>query len=299
MFQALLARLPKISAPAQRTAAKDENCILANGRRACVKIQPCAIGRPFLVEEVPRLACAIATSSWSSESPLEPWAPEALRKDLAKWWTDVALMEHASVAAFARFTLQLLALGAPAELVSGSGQAMQDEIKHAELGFALASFYAGHAVGPGHLSMDSALDAENSLADVVRMVFREGCVGETTAALEAEETAANVRDEKLSAALQGIARDEKDHATLAWRFVRWALEQQPQTVKNIITDELARARDAMHANPKSDSSPRTRELLEFGRPSPQLRGEIRRRALKEIVEPCAHQLIAELSAQVA
>jgi hypothetical protein len=47
-------------------------------------------------------------------------------------------MEHASVAAFARFTLDLLALGAPADLVQSAQQALGDEIAHAELCFGLA-----------------------------------------------------------------------------------------------------------------------------------------------------------------
>jgi hypothetical protein len=39
---------------------------------------------------------------------------------LAKHWTEVALMAHASIAAFARFSLDALSLGAPPELLDAA-----------------------------------------------------------------------------------------------------------------------------------------------------------------------------------
>ena len=68
-------------------------------------------------------------------------------------------MEHASVAAFARFTLHLMSLGAPAALVERSNAALADETLHAKLAFAIASGYAGRAIGPGPLAIDGAFAA--------------------------------------------------------------------------------------------------------------------------------------------
>ncbi len=71
------------------------------------------------------------------------------REALGAAWLRNALMEHASIAAFARFTLELLAVGAPADLIRDSNAAASDETRHAELCFALASEYLGESEGPG------------------------------------------------------------------------------------------------------------------------------------------------------
>jgi len=101
-------------------------------------------------------------------------------------WREVGLMEHASIAAFARFTLALLAVGAPSELVMDSNAAAIDETRHAKLCFALASEYLGEPVGPGELCVEGALDGL-SLEQLVVTTIAEGCVGETVAAVEAAE----------------------------------------------------------------------------------------------------------------
>lgn len=93
-------------------------------------------------------------------------------------------MEHASVAAFARFTLELLALGAPASLVDAASSAMADEVRHARSCFGLATYYSGAVVGPGPLPVGGAL-TDVELLHTVELAVLEGCIGETSAALEA------------------------------------------------------------------------------------------------------------------
>jgi hypothetical protein len=97
-------------------------------------------------------------------------------------------MEHASIAANARFALELLSLGAPPELVEETYQAMADETVHARDACALASAYAGHAVGPGALDISQAL-AAGSPIDIVRTAILEGCIGETDAELGSNPSA--------------------------------------------------------------------------------------------------------------
>ena len=142
-------------------------------------------------------------------------------------------MEHASIAAFARFSLQLLALGAPPSLVESCTQALADETTHTKLCFAIASAYAGHALSPGALDVERCLEA-SSLLDVVDLVLVEGCVGETVAALTALECADAECDPAIRAVYARIARDEQSHAELAFGFVRWALERDPAGVRERI-----------------------------------------------------------------
>ena len=167
-------------------------------------------GRPFLVAEGPRLAELAERSDWASAVPRALRVddlPAAVRRELARSYGEMALMEHASIAAFARFSLQLLALGAPAELVRDAALAGLDEQRHAELCFGLASAYAGEAVGPGAIDVHGCL-GDVSLASVALTTFLEGCVGETVAAVEARELARATRDPVLAAALARIAEDE-------------------------------------------------------------------------------------------
>jgi hypothetical protein len=71
------------------------------------------------------------------------------RDVLAAAWTEAALFEHASVASFSRVSLELLAAGAPSELVELAHRAALDEVHHAQLCFTLASAYAGEDTAPG------------------------------------------------------------------------------------------------------------------------------------------------------
>jgi hypothetical protein len=131
-------------------------------------------------------------------------------------------MEHASIAAFARFTLQLLALGAPSALVAASNQAMADETEHARMAFALASAYEDRDVGPSCLPIDGSLDGAD-LHTFVATLLREGCIGETRAAVEARETLGVTRDPVVREVLEKIAQDETRHAELAWQTLAWLL----------------------------------------------------------------------------
>jgi len=67
---------------------------------------------------------------------------------LAERWRENGKTEHASVAAFARLTLDLMALGAPPTLVAAANQDSLDEIRHAELCFSLATALDGTRWSP-------------------------------------------------------------------------------------------------------------------------------------------------------
>jgi hypothetical protein len=112
------------------------------------------------------------------------------------------------------------------------------ETAHTKLCFQLASAYAGRALGPGPLDIDGSLTV-TSLEAIVDLVLAEGCIGETSAALEALESADAASDPIIRAAYARIAADEQRHAELAFRFVRWALEQDAELVSGRIAAALA------------------------------------------------------------
>jgi hypothetical protein len=201
---------------------------------------PC-IRRPFLVEGELRACGLRRRSDW-----LLPLSGVATRVDpataaaLARAWLEDARQEHASVAAFARFTMHLLALGAPPDLVTRSQRASMDEVQHARACFALARRYGGEAMGPGALSLDGAMGAM-SLEALAVLTVHEGCVGETLGALLVDEQAQRSRDAEVRRLLTRIARDELRHAELAWRCVRWAIEQGGATVARSVARAFAEA----------------------------------------------------------
>jgi hypothetical protein len=267
--------------------------------RAC-EINSCPIpGRPFLVAGMPRSAAGVERSDWCSRTDAAAESPRALapalRAEIARGWLEQALMEHASVAAFARFALQLLSLGAPPELITDAARAMQDETRHAQDCFRLARRYAPSDIGPGPLPLDGAL-AEADLAAIVIGTVREGCVGETLAALEAAEALQHNEDEAARPVLERIAAEEAQHAQLAWRFVAWALETQAgadsialrQQVRAAFAAELS-ATDGESAIGSFDA-----ELARHGLLSAPVRRALRERALREVVAPCAAALLDPL-----
>jgi hypothetical protein len=197
-------------------------------------------GRPFLVESEGRVAATVARADWArscGNTPDSAGLSRAERLALAEHWTRMGQMEHASIAAFARFSLQLLSLGAPPELVEACTQALADETAHTQLCFGIASAYAGHAIGPGPLDVSDSLNV-TSLSDIVDLVIAEGCFGETGAALAALDAAGAATDPVIAAAYARIAADEQRHAELAFRFVRWALASGGSAVSERIEAAL-------------------------------------------------------------
>ncbi len=266
-------------------------CSYDGAHHACVQIG-CAIGRPFLVEGIERLAATAERGDWADalRPRLDGLGPEE-RAELAQRWTQIALMEHASVAAFARFALQLLSLGAPADLLERTHAAMADETRHARLGFALASAYSGRSVGPAALPVDGAL-GDNSPRGIIATLVREGCIGETVAALEAAEAREHAADPVVRAVLEQIAADETRHAELAWRTLSWALDSGDAELARAVRAELRAALGEPAPATEPGGHMDEDALLGHGLVAGALRTELRRDALDRAVRPCALALLA-------
>ena len=271
-------------------------CSLQGSPRRCTPMS-CTVGRPFLVGGAAMLANAVRREDWTSALVPGVTALEVgAREKLARHWTDIALMEHASIAAFARFALEAISLGAPPELLALTHAAMADETVHARDAFALASGYAGRPIGPGALAIDRALTAR-SARDVLETTILEGCIGETVAAVEGAEALAHATDPAVREALARVTVDETRHAELAWRFVRWALENgdralSAETARLLV--ELTET-EGPPTDEASDGGAIDDEVLRaHGMLGPDERCEIRRRVLRDIVQPCARSLVASI-----
>jgi len=156
--------------------------------------------------------------------------------------------------------LQLLALGAPSELVEACNRALIDETAHARACFALASAYGGTALGPARLDIEHCFE-DTSLTAIAKLVLREGCLGETVASLEALAAAEVARDPAVKQALTRIARDELSHAELAFKFLRWALERVSVEARRELLREAAQQLADFESAARHGESTRSDERL--------------------------------------
>jgi hypothetical protein len=237
-----------------------------DGERCCYTVQWTSVGtgRPLLIEGRPATARVIGGRGWGTESIAIQTADvaEADRRLLATFWTEVAQLEHASVASFARLTLELLLVGAPADLVRDAQQAGLDEVRHAAQAFAIAGELAGERIGPGALPEIADLRPAVDVASMALAAVTEGCVAETLGAFEAAEQARGACA-PLAERLRAIADDEMRHAALAWRVVRWAIDErglERDRVRHAFAHAVAGARASLDHAPE----PRAVDLSRFG-----------------------------------
>ncbi|MDI1476237.1 ferritin-like domain-containing protein [Polyangium sp. y55x31] len=259
--------------------------------------QNCAIGRPLLVAGAARTAPASARVDWilAEITPDTASLDPAVRTALAESWTEIAALEHASVASFARFTLQLMALGAPPELLFAAQQAAADEVEHARVGYALASRYADRPIGPSKLDL-AGVPLDTDLRVVLGSLIEEACVGETIGAAEALALAGMVRDPVLREVHARIAEDEQRHAELAWRTLRFLLAGADEDTRRFARATFERAIEAASADP---SIRRAVVAEDVGLLSSKELGALRRQALRDVVRPCADALLAPAAAKAA
>ena len=232
----------------------------------------CAVGRPYYENGAARRA------------PLLGTAPPADDFDArrAVAWANAGAAEHASVAAFSRLALQLMALGAPNELVRDVHRAALDEIGHAELCWRLARDLGGSqvAVGPFPFRAPVALDVP--LAELAADTARGGCLEETLGAHLAAIAASLAPDSDVRDALKTIAADEATHAVLSFRIVAWALRVGGPEVDAAVRAAFTGARLPLDL---ADLALRTQVDLSSLREAAQ-------RGISEVLEPARARLLS-------
>jgi hypothetical protein len=159
---------------------------------------------------------SMARSDWTSAT-----FGRARDAERAARFSSMAAAEHASIASFARTSLELLALGAPPDLIADTHRAALDEIEHARIAYALAAEASSETLGPAPLAMPS--HAPPTFASMVASTFLDACVGESLGVAQIRELAAREIDARTRARLERIAEDEERHVVLAFRTLAWAV----------------------------------------------------------------------------
>ncbi|HMY18410.1 MAG TPA: ferritin-like domain-containing protein, partial [Polyangium sp.] len=250
----------------------------------------CAIGRPLTVEGQTFAANSTARTDWGNSVELDVDVLDPAIRSIAKnHYVEMAAMEHASVASFARFSLQLMALGAPAELLVEAHRAALDEIEHARVAYRLATLFGSTSVGPDNLPAAVAA-IPMGIVEFVESLVEEGCVGETLGAGEAREAASAATSVVLTEALAKIAADEERHATLAWRTLQWAIRTHGELAVDAARRAFSRAMATYSKVPNAPGGAETLGIL-----SGKTLGRSRRRVLASVVLPCARALGIEMT----
>lgn len=203
------------------------------------------------------------------------------RARLGRAWIEMGLAEHASVAAFSRFVLHLLSLGAPPDLVLGAIRAMEDEVHHARLCFGIARQFTDEAAGPGRMDLSGILEQRDDPSSILRAAILEGCFEETVSARCAQVALDRVEEQSIRTALVRIADDESEHADLSWRFVSWMLQKYPE-FKPMAEECFAHAL-AMPMEPFEDDN--CAFLERYGQLLPSSRRQVQQITLQDVIIP--------------
>jgi hypothetical protein len=175
------------------------------------------------------------------------------RRALAAQWRENGRTEHASVAAFARLTLDLIALGAPPDLIADANRDALDEIRHAELCFGLARAIDGLCESPGAFPEAAhvrTLSGSRPLA-LARLAVDslvDGALHEGVSARIVAKLGRRCEAPAIAAILKEIAADEGRHAHHGWDVVRWCLAEGGEPVARALEG-------AIFALPRSMVSP--------------------------------------------
>jgi hypothetical protein len=207
-----------------------------------------AWGRPLRIDGK-NVGAALGNGSRWARGPrpdigaLDPTTREAL----GRMWLHDAIKEHGSVPAFAQVTWDLAALGAPAELLERAQTSARQEIEHARLCFAVSETYLGKTIGIGPIAQ--ATGGNRRRAGVIRCAQRlaletleDGCLIEDLNADFAARAHALATDPAMRSLTDIIAREEREHADLAWDILRFCVELHPD-VATAVRRRLAKLPD--------------------------------------------------------
>jgi hypothetical protein len=136
---------------------------------------------------------------------------------LGRYFAAMAATESASVIAFERMAEELLAHGAPADLVQRARTAAADEERHFTAAAALANRFGAT---PARAAVARA--AQRSLFDFALENAREGVVRETLGAAMGFWQARHAAEPSVRSALAQIAEEETSHAVLSHDVDAWA-----------------------------------------------------------------------------
>jgi hypothetical protein len=194
---------------------------------------------------------------------------------LGAYFSDMAMLEAASVHAFERLERELSAHRAPRRLIVAARSAAHDEARHARVTTRLAKRFGSRPLRP---TIDPA--PLRTLADLAIENEAEGCVRETFGALLGTYQAARAHDPQVARALRQIAVDERRHAKLAWAVSHWSAGRLSRAHRARVRDSRREAVALLSR--EIDRVPSSPLVLVAGLPSTSVVRHLHSRAQREL-----------------
>lgn len=197
-------------------------------------------GRPFRIKGTPVVSKVSNSSKWIGRDikicvdlDLES------RRALEAVWLDSASKEHASVPAFSKLSLQLIAIGAPPELIAKVFTAASQEVTHAKLCFSVAASVSGRPWSPN--AMPQVLEVKSGSESLERLIlecFVDGCLMEALSAAHARASSELAEEADVKHVFSVIAKDESFHAELSWEILKFLLTKDSSVSQRVILSEF-------------------------------------------------------------
>jgi hypothetical protein len=143
------------------------------------------------------------------------------RAELADVWQKRGSLELRVASSFSSLAVQIFEHGAQQSVYEMVGEAVRDEVRHAEICVGIASRYRGGdpiwpEPAPTHVPpFAPTTGAMHAALWVVAM----SCINETAACAVLEASLETTKTALVRAGLQSILTDEIDHARLGWAFL--------------------------------------------------------------------------------
>jgi hypothetical protein len=196
------------------------------------------------------------TAAWISQTPLRseyarlmrgfhrpiPWEeshasrldPE-VRAELARIWAERIPTEYRSITGFGTFAFDLIAAGAPPDLVAVCHRVCIDELRHTELAVRMVEIYGGRRPSlPREISSLPAAQGISAVAQAARSAIALSCLGETFACTELTMLRDRAVDPVVRGVLTVFLSDEIVHARIGWAYLAHAFQNaDPATRRDV------------------------------------------------------------------
>lgn len=217
-------------------------------------------GRPLRGRRVPRAKPDANVGSTAEEAA-------------ARHWQRMAQEEYESIAAFGELALDLLAAGAPMQLVTRCHEAALEEAAHTRICLDMASRLSGRV---SHVTSISSLRRARRRprwrrALLVRLAVEshiDGWVGEASSARVLAELARDASDARMRDALRTLAREEMRHARLGRQIVLWCTTEGGPLVSHALRIAEKRFATLQVSLPERENP---QDLRHLGVPNAKLR----------------------------
>lgn len=176
------------------------------------------------------------SGSWQRNAQEIKFGTDIEREFAGEFYLQIARYEHASIASFHRFAMELMQFGAPAELLEMAQKAATDEVRHAQSAFSIGNKLLGTSQQPGKLDINIAFHQE--LVSFASAILEEAAIQETLGVLIATEQLRVCKDETIAQYLREVVTEESEHSELAYASLRWCVEIGGEEIKTLIRERL-------------------------------------------------------------